>query len=49
MIWFDSILSVRPSHELTLEDFDAMENQYFIQPEDKILGYIGLKALQQKF
>ena len=38
MIWYDSTLPMRPSYGLTSEDFDAMEDQYFIQLEDEILG-----------
>ena len=36
--WYDSTLPMRPSYGLTSEDFDAMEDQYFIQLEDKIFG-----------
>ena len=38
MEWYDSTLPMRPSCGLTSSDFDAMEDQYFIQLEDEILG-----------
>ena len=38
MEWYDSTLPMRPSYGLTSEDFDAMEDQYFIQLEDEIFG-----------
>ena len=38
MEWYDSILPMRPRSGLTSEDFDAMEDQYFIQLEDELLG-----------
>ena len=37
MQWFDNILPMRP-HQLTSSDFITMEDQYFIQLEDEILG-----------
>ena len=38
MEWYDSILPMRPRKGLTSTDFDDMEDQYFIQLEDEILG-----------
>ena len=31
MTWYDSIVPMRPSHGLKSDDFDAMEDQYWIQ------------------
>ena len=38
MAWYDNVLPMRPSYGLSSEDFDAMEDQYFVQLEDEILG-----------
>ena len=38
MTWFDNVLPMRPSHGLTSSDFNAMEEQYYVQLEDEILG-----------
>ena len=38
MSWFDNVIPMRPSYGLTSTDFDAMEDQYFIQTEDEIFG-----------
>ena len=38
MSWYDSSLPMRTAYGLTSSDFDAMEDQYFIQLEDEIFG-----------
>jgi hypothetical protein len=38
MLWYDSTLPMRPRKGLTSEDFDHMEDSYFIQYEDELLG-----------
>jgi hypothetical protein len=38
MLWYDSTLPMRPRKGLTSEDFDHMEDSYFIQHEDELLG-----------
>ena len=38
MTWFDATLPMRPPHGLTSTDFDAMEDQYFVQMEDELFG-----------
>ena len=38
MKWFDNVLPMRPSHGLRSSDFNDMEEQYYIQLEDEILG-----------
>ncbi len=44
MDWYDSSLPMRPRYGLTFEDFDAMEDQYFIQLEDEIIGEDWLES-----
>ena len=44
MEWYDSILPMRPRSGLTSTDFDAMEDQYFIQLEDELLGEDWLES-----
>ena len=38
LLWYDSMLPMRPRRGLMSEDFDHMENYYFIQHEDELLG-----------
>ena len=38
MKWFDNVLPMRPLHGLRSSNFNAMEEQYYIQLEDEILG-----------
>ena len=38
MFWYDSTLPTRPCRGPTSEDFDHMEDSYFIQHEDELLG-----------
>ncbi len=38
MLWYDSTLPMRPRKGLTSEDFDHMEDSYFIQHEDELLS-----------
>ena len=38
MKWFNNVLPMRPSHGLRSSDFNAMEEQYYIQLKDEILG-----------
>ena len=44
MTWYDSIVPMRSSHGLKSDDFDAMEDQYWIQQEDLILGEDWLES-----
>ena len=44
MEWYDNILPMRPRSGLTSVDFDAMEDQYFIQLEDELLGEDWLES-----
>ena len=44
MSWFDDVIPMRPSHGLTSSDFDAMEDQYFIQLEDEVFGEDWLQS-----
>ena len=38
MLWYDNMLPMCPRRGLTSEDFDHMEDSYFIQHEDELLG-----------
>jgi hypothetical protein len=38
MLWNDSMLSMHPRKGLTSADFDHMEDTYYIQYEDELLG-----------
>ena len=44
MAWYNNVLPMRPSYGLSSEDFNAMEDQYFVQLEDEILGEDWLKC-----
>ena len=43
MLWYDNMLPMRPRRGLTSEDFDHMEDSYFIQHEDEFIGQDWLK------
>ena len=38
MLWYDCMLPMHPCKSLTSADFDHMEDSYFIQYEDELLG-----------
>jgi len=49
MEWFDCSIPLCPPGGLDSKEFDAMEDMFHIQVEDKSLVKIGLNALQQRF
>ena len=44
MLWYDSMLPMRPRKSLTSADFDHMEETYHIQYKDELLGQDWLKT-----
>ena len=44
MEWFDCSIPLRPPGGLTSDDFDAMEDMFFIQAEDELLGEDWLRC-----
>jgi hypothetical protein len=44
MLWYDSTLPMRPRKSLTSADFDHMEDMYYIQYEDELLGQDWLET-----
>ena len=38
MLWYDNMLPMPPCRGLMSEDFDHIEDSYFIQHEDELLG-----------
>jgi hypothetical protein len=44
MLWYDSMLPMLPCKGLTLADFDHMEDMYYIQYEEELLGQDWLKT-----
>ncbi len=49
MEWFDCFIPLHKPGGLDSKEFDAMEDMFHIQIEDKIYGEIGLNALQRSF
>jgi hypothetical protein len=49
MEWFDCSIPFHLPGGLDSKEFDAMDDLFHIQVEDKILVTIGLNALQQRF
>jgi hypothetical protein len=49
MKWFDCSIPLCPPGGLDSKEFNAMEDMFHIQVEDKILVKIHLNALQQRF
>jgi hypothetical protein len=44
MLWYDSTLPMHPRKGLTSADFDHMEDTYYIQYEDELLGQDWLET-----
>ena len=44
MIWFDTILPLRPARGLTAEEYDVMCDMYHVQTEDELFGEDWLKC-----
>ena len=48
MQWLDNVLPMRPPNGLTSSDFKEMEESYYVQLEDEILGedWLGIYATE---